>query len=234
MTGMPIPTCIHLIYADKALPARYAFYAHRMRFLHPGWEVCVWDDAAALAVVNQHFPAFGEMYSSYKAPVQRADIFRVLIVYLMGGFYMDLDMLCFRSLDELCKEELVLGIEKTLPESECARLDHRHSVRIANYMFGSRPRHPFWLDFLAAARVRSKDPVVSESDILETTGPGLLTNVFHAVKERYQEITLLPNTHRACLKSCGEASCHFGDFAVHIHMGSWRWETNLNQNCPVA
>ena len=225
-----IPRKIHLIYASKTIPERYSEYAGVMYDLHPGWEITVWDDETALAMTGKYFPQLAPVYSSYPLTVQRTDIFRVMLMYVEGGFYLDLDMLCMRSLDELCGAGLVLGTEKVLPEDQRVRLGHRFSVRIANYMFGSRPGHAFWLDVLLTAAARASSPITDESGVLESTGPGLLTDVYHENAYKYQDITLLKNEHLACRRSCGPASCHFGDFAAHLHMGSWRWESTGKSN----
>jgi mannosyltransferase OCH1-like enzyme len=224
-----IPKIIHLICAAQTPPARYAVFIDKMKQLHPSWEFNIWDDERALSIVQEYFPELEAMYTAYTLPVQRADILRVIVTYLMGGFYMDLDMLCLKNLDSLCANELVLGVEKTLTWEECVIFGHRYNVRIANYMFGSRPRHKFWLDFLVAAKARAGLVIHGEADVLETTGPGLLTKVFHEKGYRHRNITLLSNEEKPCRKACGPASCHFGDYAVHLHMGSWRWEDS-NQN----
>lgn len=57
-------------------------------------------------------PEILKIYDSYERDIQRADIFRLIVVYLYGGFYMDLDMLCLRNMDDLCNNRLVLGEEK--------------------------------------------------------------------------------------------------------------------------
>lgn len=219
-----IPHIIHLIGATQQPPQICVPYINRMRALHPLWQITIWDDVAALTLVRTHFPDWEYCYQNYQAPVQRTDILRVMLVYLYGGFYLDMDILCFKSLDDLCSHNLVLGVEKKLSPLESRKLHHIYPTRIANYMFGSKPRHPFWLDFLAEAGKRAKVAIKSESDVLETTGPGLLTNVYHESEARYDDITLLQNEKEACWKSCGPASCHFGTYAVHLHMGSWRWE----------
>jgi len=219
-----IPKTIHLIGAGKTPPPRYSGFIDRMRELHPAWEIVVWDDAAAAAIVDRHFPGWKQCYRAYSRPVQRADIFRAIVMYLYGGFYLDMDMFCLKRLDELCSQHIVLGIEKTLSQDECIMRRHRHRVRIANYMFGSRPGHLFWLDFLSAAKEKAQVVIREEADVLETTGPGLFTNVYHENEYRYKNILVLANKDKACLKSCGPASCHFGDYAVHLHLGSWRWE----------
>lgn len=222
-----IPKKIHLISAEKKTPPQYAGFIDQMHALHPSWQINVWDDSTASAIVGQHFPDWQPRYDSYRLPVQRADIFRAIVVYLYGGFYLDMDMQCLKSLDDLCGNGMVLGVEKTLSAEECRRLSHKYQVRIANYMFGSMPGHGFWLDFLAAAKENSNADIKQEADILEGTGPGLFTNVYHENAHRYNNIAMLSNVEKACLKSCGPASCHFGDYAVHFHLGSWRWEQTL-------
>jgi mannosyltransferase OCH1-like enzyme len=219
-----IPDKIHFIYRDSLPPPQYSVYVEKVRLLHPSWEIHIWGDEEAFTTVSDHFPGLRDMYTSYALPVQRTDIFRVMLMYLFGGFYMDLDMVCFKSLDELRRHQLVLGVEKTLSEDECIRLKHHYRTRIANYMFGSRPGHHFWLELLAAAKARADVPVRCEADVLESTGPGLLTDVFHQISSSYGDIAILPNANRTCMRSCGPASCHFGEFAAHLHMASWRWE----------
>jgi len=225
-----IPKKIHLIGASKEPPPQYASFVQQMRALHPAWEMIIWDDATALTVVDKYFPEWKPYYCAYKIPVQRADIFRIMIVYLQGGFYLDMDMYCLKSLDDLCNNSMVIGVEKILSIKECWELKHEHPLRIANYMFGSRPRHDFWLKVLTTAKNSGKVNVRRESDVLDTTGPGLLTKVYHENINRYNDITLLRNNDKACPKTCGPASCHFGDYAVHWHMGSWRWESNIQIN----
>jgi len=223
-----IPKTIHLVSTSSIPLPKYTSYIDQMRALHPEWEIIIWDEATALAFVDEHFPEWKDHYRAYKIPVQRADIFRIMVVYLRGGFYLDMDMQCLKSLDDLCTHELVLGVEKTLSPGLCMWLHHRYPVRIANYMFGSRPNHGFWLDFLAAAKDAADVVISYESEVLDTTGPGLLTNVYHQTRLKYDDITVLPNDTRACLRSCGPASCHFGDYAAHLHMGSWRWLSITN------
>lgn len=220
-----IPAIIHLISATSQPPDRYAGCIEEMRRYHPQWQIKVWNDIAAESLVAVHFPDWVYHYHAYKLPVQRADILRMMIVYLYGGFYLDMDVFCLKELDDLRVHNMVLGIEKILPLEECERLDHRYPVRIANYMFGSRARHDFWLEVLAAAQNRAGMIIARESDILEATGPGLLTDVYHENANEYPDITVLPNTLYDCPIACGPASCHFGDYARHLHFGSWRWQT---------
>jgi inositol phosphorylceramide mannosyltransferase catalytic subunit len=226
-----ITKTIHLISATREPPPRYADCISKMRDLHPDWRLRIWDDVAAACLVKQYFPEWLRCYHAYKLPVQRTDIFRAMVVYLYGGFYLDMDIFCLRSLDDLCGHGLVLGIEKILSHEECLKLHHQYPVRMANYMFGSIPGHGFWMDFLMAAKAKAGTVIREEEDVLETTGPGLLTNVYHEAAARYKNIVVLRNMERDCPVACGPASCHFGDYAMHLHFGSWRWQTVAAFNC---
>jgi glycosyltransferase involved in cell wall biosynthesis len=88
-------------------------------------------------------------------------------------------------------------------------------------MFGSEPRHPFWLDVLDEMQARAGRPVARDEDVLETTGPGMLTDVYHRDAARDPRIRLLRNESLRCAR-CGGISCRFGEFAAHLHAGSWR------------
>jgi mannosyltransferase OCH1-like enzyme len=153
------------------------------------------------------------------------DLFRMLAVYLYGGFYADMDMLFLKPLDALREHPLVLGEEKTLTGEEMQLPHHKQALRIANYMFGSVAGHPFLINFVKRAIGHYGTEINKEHDVLETTGPGILTNFYHEQKSQYPGIHLLHNSNAFCLKRCSpQPSCHFGDYAVHQHTGSWRWQ----------
>jgi len=222
-----IPRTIHLISPERSASRAYRANIERIQQLHPSWQVKIWDDAAAFAIVEAHFPEWKQYFTTRQLAVQKTDIFRVMVTYLHGGFYLDMEMQCLKSLDDLCGHEMVLGVEKTLTKEECLAFDHTYPVRIASYMFGSRAQHPFWLDFLQTAMITTQAPLIQEPDVLECTGPALLTDTYHEKGHNYQDIVLLTNHEKSCPGSCGPASCHFGDYAVHLHIGSWRWENDM-------
>lgn len=220
-----IPKIIHLLSKDKIIPEHYHVYFSRIKELHQEWQINIYDDEDIDKIVQEHFLEYYEMFHSFLTQIQRLDIFRIMIVYLHGGFYLDMDMHCFKSLDPLLNNTLVLGEEKTLSDFELKLVHHKHALRIGNYVFGSIQKHPFLLEFMQAALNNCNQRILTENDILETTGPGLLTNFYHDNKQAYKDITLLANKTARCLKGCSTTpSCHFGDYAAHLHFGSWRWQ----------
>jgi mannosyltransferase OCH1-like enzyme len=221
---MAIPKIIYQTAQTANLPAWCGPLYRRFHELHPDWDHRFYDDHACREFLCRQFSSLLRAYDSYPTNIQRVDLFRVAIMYVNGGFYTDLDIVCHNSLETLCGNRCVLGEEKTLGAEETIHLGHRNALRVANYMFGSEPRHPFWLDVLDEMLRQAERKIISENDILESTGPGLWTNVYHRVKDHYPELLLLKNSHITCSK-CGTISCQFGTFASHIHVGSWRWQT---------
>jgi len=221
---MAIPRIIHQTAPTMNLPEWCQPLRHRTVRLHPDWDHRFCDDFAGRDLLRRELPHLLPLYDNYPFDIQRVDLFRVAAVYVSGGFYLDLDIECHKPLDPLCEYRCVLAEERTLDPEEAAGLGVENALRVANYMFGSEPRHPFWADVMDEMLRRARRTISSEQDILESTGPGLLTDVYHRVKDRYPDLVMLKNDHSTCGK-CGVTSCHFGDFASHLHVGSWRWES---------
>lgn len=228
-----IPKKIHFIFLAKneTMPEIFNYCFKRAKQLHPDWEINFYNEDDALQIVERHFPELETLYLSYPLNIQRADILRMLLVYLYGGFYLDLDIYCLKKLDPLLKFNVVLGEEKHLKREVCTALGLKNPKRIANYMFGSAPKHPFWLDLLNKIMEKSSIEIKSENDVLESTGPGLLTDFYHSRANAYKDIVLLTNKDRFCLnESHKEVACHFGNYAAHLHTGTWRWQNGQTPN----
>lgn len=232
MPAHKIPKVIHFIqftFKNYDAPDEYKMCIDKIKKLHPDWEINIYNDADAKKIVEDFFPEMLNIYNAYPCDIQRVDIFRILIIYLKGGFYLDLDVYLLKELDELRHLNLVLGEERTITPEENKKLNLKSNLQIANYMFGSIPKHPFWLEVLLESINRSQHEINEENDILYTTGPWLLTKVYQDVKHKYNDIELIRNKFRICLVHCQSISCRFGDFAAHLHKGSWRWQSENRQ-----
>ncbi|WP_118976924.1 glycosyltransferase family 32 protein [Taibaiella koreensis] len=218
-----IPRLIHLLCKDKEKDSPYL---DRVQALHPGWDIVRYDDADMMAWVSRQHSDRLSAYQSLSTAIQRSDMFRILILYARGGFYLDTDIHCFRSLETLREHALVLGEEKTLTAAEMRLPHHHYALRIGNYLMGSQAGHPFLNAFLDTMQLLARRPIATENDVLETTGPGALTNFYHEQSAGYPDIHLVRNPGRRCIRNCcPQPSCHFGDFAAHLHLGSWRWQS---------
>lgn len=220
-----IPKIIHLTYKTKEIPQVYRRTFESIQAMHPHWELRIYDDLEAENLVALHFPELLEIYKAYPINIQRVDVFRILVIFLYGGFYLDLDMHCFKSLDALCSSPLVLGEEVRYSSVEQKLLNFKFDceIQVANYMFGSVAGHPFWIELLMEMIKRSDLAVRSELDVLKSTGPGVLSEVYQKNKHIYTDILLLQNKFKRCHSTCPSVSCHFGDFAAHLHVHDWTW-----------
>jgi len=218
---MPIPKIIHQTDKSHDIRKTYRHFREVLLSLHPDWEYKFYDDGACRKAVEKYLPSFLPIYDRATA-IQKTDIFRVVVVYGEGGFYLDTDMECLYPLDDLCEFRCVFGEELTLSEQEAQRLGHRDRLRVANYMFGSEAGHPFLLHLLGKIAVESRREILTENDVLESTGPGLVTTVYHDTRQKMRDVVLLRNIDRTCVVA-GGVSCHFGNYARHHHKGSWRW-----------
>ena len=91
------------------------------------------------------------------------------------------------------------------------------------YMFGGIPKHPFLHRIMDEMAERATIILKSQQEILDITGPGLLTDTYWDNYGMYTDITLLRNTDKRCRQPYhNEISCHFGDYAAHLHAGTWR------------
>ena len=201
---MSIPKIIHQTFKSRDIPPKYSSYRDGLTALHPGWEYKFYDDEACRQAVERHFPAFLAIYDRASV-IQRTDIFRVIVVYGEGGFYMDMDVECLNPLDALCGFRCVFAEESTLTGEEALRLGHRDRLRVANCMFGSEPGHPFLLYILRKMAGESRRDILTENDVLESTGPGLVTTVYHDFRDKLRDVVLLPNPqpHVPCLGGGG-------------------------------
>ncbi len=209
--------------------------------LMPDYEHVFFDDFAARDFVEEHRPALLPLYDAFPRNVQRADLFRLITVAELGGFYLDMDVHLFRRLDDLCTGPLLFPYEREF-SPEMFRRRHRspHTsdgqlAQIGNYGFGAEAGHWFIEEVITEIVARSED---SESrkhpvDVLWSTGPDCLNAVWQRNLPRLAgELHILRGTpSSADLQSCQWQFCHhqdwyhFGPWGTHLMTGTWlsRW-----------
>ena len=141
------------------------------------------------------------IYTALATGVMRADVARIAILYVYGGWYVDTDVLCARKLSELAfpgEQELVL-IEQPSTKDEKRFVGSWRSLRksappsevhVANFLMGSAPHHPLWNATLAnvAGRVHALHNTIradaSHQLVLSTTGSSAITEAWQELSHR--------------------------------------------------
>ena len=224
---MSISKNIHLIFLrrDEAIPSLFLECKHRIMEMHPSWNITLWNEETGIQFLNNNLPEYIKTYTSFTHNVQRADFLRLALVYILGGFYMDMDMYPLLALDSLLEKSLVLAEEMIVNEETLKSLNLKYRIRIANYMFGGEAGHPFLHRLMDSMAERSTIKVSSQQEILDVTGPGLLTDTYWDNIDAYPNISLLRNEGWYVeLPNGRKETCLFGAYAVHLHAGTWRKE----------
>lgn len=222
---MSIPTILHQTWKTSELPEQFARFQDTWRKHHPRWEIRLYDDADCRRLVVADYPELIELYDALPTNIQRADLFRYLVVHRFGGVYADLDMECYRSIEPLLAgRSCVFGTEATFGEALRRNLNYRSPYQVANCIFAASRGHAFFRLLLDRIRLPT-DGACSDDQVEETTGPRFLTRVFQEVHERFPELTLLPQIYwnppnRPSYPNWFPFNVHL--YCRHHFAGTWR------------
>ncbi len=188
---MTIPKIIHQTWKTSDVPERFRPLQDSWKRLHPAWEYRFYDDEACRALVAEAFPELLELYDACPHGVQRADIFRYLVVARHGGVYADMDVEAIRPLDPVLEGRgAVFGAEDHLSVEAARRLGYEHRERIANFIFAAEAGHPVF-DLIRAELASLPGEWDMVVEVLKTTGPAMLTPLVLDHREEL-DLTVLP------------------------------------------
>ena len=231
---MKIPRIIHQIYEDPAGPSESLLeLAETWKGHHPTWEYRFWGKKEMEDFLVEEFPEFIPIYRGYPFNVQRWDTIRYLILYRMGGLYVDFDYECLEPMDALLNNTLCcMGLEPTT---------HAHSYNkpfiVGNALMASVPGHSYFEEIIKDMMNDEKYSNLSKgAQVMQTTGPFMTTRLYNRYLNK-EEITLLPADLVAPFTlfevrelASGQLTPYLEDkidkcFAIHYFGGSWHIQT---------
>jgi mannosyltransferase OCH1-like enzyme len=154
-----IPRKIHQIWIGKALPEKYKAFCESWKEYNPAYEYFLWDEKAILDL--EDFES-RDAFRSARSLGAKSDIARYEILRRFGGIYADTDFECVKAFDELVDRcSFFAGnLYDTKPY-------------LCNAIIASAPGH--WLLQELCRKTRERITTTELMDIIEATGPGLLT-----------------------------------------------------------
>lgn len=242
-TNMRIPRIIHQIYEDPVGPSDSLLeLAKTWKECHPAWEYRFWSKKEMESFLTAEFPDFIPVYRDFPFNVQRWDAIRYLILYKIGGLYVDFDYGCLEPLDVLLNDTLCcMGMEPTLNA-----ITHNKSLIVGNALMASVPDHPYFELIIKEMMNGGKYSTLPDAlRIMETTGPFMTTRLYEQYPNK-DEITLLPADLVAPFTlfeirdlTRGLATPYILNkvekcFAIHYFGGSWYDQINLTQGLKGA
>ena len=179
--------------------------------------------------VKNYLPKYYNLYINYNYPIQKCDIFRYILMYLVGGIYSDLDVFINKPINSLISKyswaNVIFGIGRIKDINRCKLATKYETIRdgepeismkISNYFFISNKRnHPIWKDILDLAIKRSKKKIKSQYGIIYSTGPDLVTTAVFNNIHKYKDIAIIKLNE-------------FQNYVSHQCSSSWR---NNLQEC---
>lgn len=115
---------------DGDLPPLYQNYLDECKKLHPNWEFKFWSDKDIKSLGLE----YQDLYEKSRNYAGRSDIARYEILYRFGGVYRDLDVKCYRPIDDLNhKYDFFIPIEYPI---------RYWPVVINNGLIGTKVGHP--------------------------------------------------------------------------------------------
>lgn len=228
---MKIPKIIHQTWKDIHLPSGFKRLSDSWKIYHPDWEYKIWTDEMNRDFICTYFPEFIEKYDSYPSNIYRVDVVRYLILYKYGGVFSDMDFECFKNIESILEDaSCVFGQE---PAEHCQL--HEKDMIISNAFMAIAPGHPFLQQIYKELTEFSEEIEHLNNRVLETTGPFMVTRVYHQYQKK-QEVKILGSALMYPLTK-NEISVLLSEketppdimqkmnaaYAIHYYYGTW-WD----------
>ena len=215
-------TCriIHQMWDDVDMPESCRSYADTWTRHNPKWEYMLWSNDNIQELLDSDYGWFRDTYNNYEYDICRWDAARYFILHKYGGLYCDVDIECFRSVDDLFKEHPVVFDENPG--------DYNESV-LTNSIYYTLPGCRFMhrcmkhLSVQVAQRKPRDDP---NKFVIRSTGPEFMTAMYY----KWKHITGIEHkSHihferlRRDLRAEADSSYvpEKDEYGIHRSMGTW-------------
>ena len=123
-----IPKIIHFIWINfnneldenPVIPKELSENIDICKKINKGYEIKIWNGKECYELVKQYFPNKYDIFINFRYPIMRCDMARLIILYIYGGIYSDLDRVSIKSYDEIVNkyidyDVIFSGIQHFLP-----------------------------------------------------------------------------------------------------------------------
>ncbi|MEJ8568617.1 glycosyltransferase family 32 protein [Elongatibacter sediminis] len=231
-----IPKRIIQTWKTTDIPRRYRAYQRQLRRLHPDYEYLLMTDEEVDSFVRREYPEYAQAFDDLQDFISRIDLFRLLAVHKMGGFYFDLDVCISKPLDDLLDQACIFPFERQMDAYGSALLGTIEML--GQYAFGAQAGHPFLRacadnirrttldsDFARAPSREILDSVLPAiirdrgfMRVLYTAGPAMITRTLLEQPEGSEDVRILAAHGRNSRRKVKHV---FGVYGAHQMSGTW-------------
>jgi mannosyltransferase OCH1-like enzyme len=211
-----IPKIIHQTAKTKAISWEERRLVDRMKRKLPDWKYMFHDDNDNEQLVKKYFPNFLEKYRAIPRGVAKADISRLIYMYVYGGFYFDTDYKLYQEIPEWMLEKKQLLMESREDPSE---------YKLGNAILASEPGGSFYKGFIEHIFESDELNHLKENRVELVTGPEALTNYYMQHKDLYENcVSIIPRMYFHTPSTCHGLIIKREKESIGAHLcwGSWR------------
>jgi mannosyltransferase OCH1-like enzyme len=164
-----IPKIIFQTWETNTFSEDFQRIVDTWKHYHPDYEYRLMDSQERSEFIKTHFDT--NVYNAYCKILPgafKADLWRYCVLYIYGGFYVDIDTICMGNVDHLLREDTqfvsVIDLNIVLEQG---------THNLANGFIGSIPKHPI-LKLCINRVVFNVENRIYPDSILDFSGPGLL------------------------------------------------------------
>ena len=191
-----IPRIVHQMWKTEYVPFQMKAWVSKWRVTNPDWMYVFWTDASSRAFVAKYFKPLLKTYDGLEFGVQKADMFRYIVLYAFGGVYADVDVEPLKSLDPIRdRAPCILSQEPNAHHQILnyrkfgARAELNHTLA-CNAFMACRPGHPFFFYLLSRVVKVSVGVTGKKCSLRRTllcTGPEIMSRAVTFYKSSISE-----------------------------------------------
>lgn len=202
-----IPKIIHQTFRNSELPREVHNNIHQLQVRNPGWKHRFYDDTDRFLFLRKHCDA--RILKAYNAinplyGAARADFFRYVMMYHLGGLYLDIKSSANRPLNQLVDgRQYILSHWDNGPEGTHKKwgLHFPDFPRgeFQQWFIASVPGHPFLKSVIdrVLTNIENYDPIrdgVGQKGVINMTGPIAYTQAIRPIMHQHRH-HLAKNNH---------------------------------------
>lgn len=213
---MTIPKIIFQTWKTNKLPDEFKEWSLSWKQKNPEYKYMFFDDKKCFRFIYKYYPEYLDLYDSLIS-IEKADVFRYLVLHKYGGIYADMDTKCFKPIDPLIclfPNSIITGIE--YQETD------KNPVQYLQWFIACPKGSPVMLELVNEVNRRNwyklfKSLTLTYNELVYyTTGPVLFTYV---LKNSGESIAVMEKGILGCYDN---RLINHNSYLQHYFSGSWK------------
>lgn len=202
-----IPRIIFQTWESKDFEPEFQAIVDIWKKLNPSYKYVIHDKLDREEFIRAHFPV--SVYNAYCKIVPgafKADLWRYCVLYIHGGVYTDVDMLCMGKLDDFisCDTDMVVPVDLNTSV-------HEGCHNLSNGFFAVKPRCEILLQCITRIVHNVMNDIIPAS-LLDVCGPGMLGRATNIVLGREETASFIGMEGHFQTEANGGHTIHFLKF----------------------